>query len=160
MAGWERVFAWALVLLGILLFAALIAAWRRRQGEPDAFPFVSRRPLTARELVLYERLTKALPQVLVLPQVALSRFLDVKPGFNAVAWNNRINRMTVDFLVCLPDATIVAAIELDDRSHDTPARIRSDAKKSKALASANVKILRYRDLPTEEVIRGDFLGRQ
>jgi len=37
---------------------------------------------------------------MVLAQVQLSRVLGVKKGFNPREWNNRINRMSYDFVVC------------------------------------------------------------
>jgi very-short-patch-repair endonuclease len=65
--------------------------------------------------------------------------------------------MTVDFLICLPDSTIVAAIELDDATHNTAERVIADAKKSKALQSAGIMLLRFQDLPSERELRQVFL---
>lgn len=150
---------WLLFLFILLAIAALFAfALRSRTtGERARFPFSQCRPLTEREQVLYWRLRKVLPGQMILAQVAISRILRVDQGNDARAWLNRVNRMTVDFLVCLPDASIVAAIELDDASYLAVDRITADAKKEKALASAHVKLLRYRELPSEDEIRTAFL---
>jgi very-short-patch-repair endonuclease len=107
--------------------------------------------------VVYWRLRKVLPEQMVLSQVAVSRFLRVEKGHDFRGWLNRVDRMTVDFLVCLPDGTIVAAIELDDNSHDLDERVLADAKKTKALESAGIKLLRWRELPTEADLRRAFL---
>ena len=48
--------------------------------------------------------------------------LGVKQGFNFNEWNNRINRMSLDFAVCHKDSTIIAAVELDDKSHEKASR--------------------------------------
>ena len=95
---------------------------------------------------------------IVLAQVQLSQVLGVKKGFNVRAWNNRINRMSLDFLVCLKDATIVAAVELDDKTHDKASRIEADAKKEKALSAAGVAIVRWHvsGLPDAAAIRQAF----
>jgi very-short-patch-repair endonuclease len=143
------------VAIGILLTVLRLRA--RGYGEPERFPFEGCRPMSERELVLYWRLRKVMPDQMVLAQVALSRILRVQRGHDARRWLNRIDRMTVDFLVCLPDGTIAAAIELDDASHDVERRRLADAKKSQALASAGIKLLRYREPPNEIEIRRVFL---
>jgi very-short-patch-repair endonuclease len=126
-------------------------------AEPERYPFEQTRPLSDREQVLYWRLRKVLPDQMVLAQVALSRIVRVEKGHDFRAWLNRINRMTVDFLVCLPDGSVVAAIELDDASHDIDERLLADARKDKALASAGIKLLRFREIPTEQELRKAFL---
>jgi very-short-patch-repair endonuclease len=146
----------ACVLLGIAAVAALLFARRRREPEAS-FPFEQCRPLTEREQVLYWRLRKVMPDEIVLAQVAMSRILRVRKGHDARAWMNRVDRMTVDFVVCLPDGTIVAAVELDDASHGSPVRIARDDKKNKALAAAGIKLLRYANVPDEAQLRKAFL---
>ena len=68
---------------------------------------------------------------------------------------NRINRMSFDFVVCSKDATVVAAIELDDRSHETPDRIEADGKKSRAADGAGIRLVRWnvKALPDDSDIR-------
>jgi very-short-patch-repair endonuclease len=144
-----------IVLLGLAAAAALFLARRSRAAEP--FPFEQMRPLTQREQVLYWRLRKVLPEEIVLAQVAVSRILRVKKGHNVRAWMNRVDRMTVDFVVCLPDGTIVAAVELDDASHGSPVRIARDDKKNQALQAAGIKLLRYANVPDEDQLRKAFL---
>ena len=58
-----------------------------------------------------------------------TRAFGVKKGFNFHEWNNRINRMSYDFLVCAKDSTVLVAIELDDKTHDTVARAAADARR-------------------------------
>ena len=64
------------------------------------WPFYVKKPLSQPEQVLYHRLVKALPDHIVLAQVQVSRVLGVKKGFSFNEWNNRINRMSYDFVVC------------------------------------------------------------
>ncbi|NOT67106.1 MAG: DUF2726 domain-containing protein [Methylophilaceae bacterium] len=63
-----------------------------------------------------------MPECIILAQVQLSQVFGVKKGFNFHEWNNRIHRMSLDFLVCLKDSTIVAAVELDDKTHERVSR--------------------------------------
>ncbi|GLR13708.1 hypothetical protein GCM10007907_24980 [Chitinimonas prasina] len=110
---------------------------------PSHWPYYAKRPLSQPEQVLYYRLIQALPGFVVLPQVGLSRFLGVKKGNNVSEWNNRINRMSVDFLVCDKAMQIVAAIELDDATHTRADRQKADAKKDQVLKSAGIMLLRW-----------------
>jgi hypothetical protein len=157
-----------LSLAMLLLSAVCLVVFRRwlrsRVAADDApdiagpWPFFQKRPLTPVEQVLYFRLVATLPECMVLAQVPLSRFLGVSPGHNFQAWMNRINRMSVDYLVCLKDATIVAAIELDDQTHARSDRKVADEKKSKALADAGIVLIRWQagSLPDEAAIRAAF----
>ena len=133
------------VILAFVAGATLVVLRARSQNTLPAgrWPFSLRRPLSEPEQVLYYRLCHALPDHLVLAQVGLSRFLTVKKGHDPRSWHNRINRMCVDFLVCNKDASVIAAIELDDASHQRPDRVSADEKKERALDAAGVRLLRW-----------------
>jgi hypothetical protein len=149
----------AVALIVIVLGAGIALAVLRARSSDAAstghWPFSLRRPLTEPEQVLYFRLRQALPDHMVLAQVGMSRFLAVRRGHNARAWYNRINRMSVDFLVCTKDASVVAAIELDDASHQQPDRASADAKKELALKAAGVRLVRWKvsAMPDEAAIQ-------
>lgn len=147
----------------MLAFAAgvtlvVLRAKSRNSLPAGRWPFSLRRPLSEPEQVLYYRLCQALPDHMVLAQVGLSRFLAVKNGHDPRAWHNRINRMSVDFLVCNKDASVIAAIELDDASHARPDRISADEKKERALEAAGVRLLRWsvEAMPDESAIQAAF----
>lgn len=114
-----------------------------------------KKPITEVEQIFLNRLQKALPGNLILAQVQLSRFIGVKKGFNFNEWNNKINRMSIDFLICRKDAAIVVAIELDDNSHEKPENQRRDEKKNRAIKDAGIKLIRcdVRQMPDEIAIR-------
>ncbi|MEI6648144.1 MAG: DUF2726 domain-containing protein [Actinomycetes bacterium] len=126
---------------------------KRASGVPGAqikkeqgtdWPYFAKNPLTETEQILYWRLVEALPNKIILSQVQLSQILGVKKGYNHHEWWNKINRMSVDFLICNKDSSIITAIELDDWTHARNDRKVADAKKDKALHSANIEILRLR----------------
>ncbi|MBN8766221.1 MAG: DUF2726 domain-containing protein [Thiobacillus sp.] len=146
------------VLLALVFFLAAIFKMKGMPGTAGEWPFYAKKPLTKPEQVLYHRFVSALPECIVLAQVQLSRVLGVKKGFNFNQWNNRINRMSLDYVICLKDSTVVAAVELDDSSHLKPARIEADAKKEKALSAAGITLLRWNvgNLPDEATIRQAF----
>lgn len=137
-------------LLIMLIVALLIKQMRADTVVPDEpWPFYAKKPMTNAEQVLYFRLEEALPDHLILAQVQLSRFLGVAKGNNFHAWNNRINRMSADFVVCKKDGSVQVVIELDDHSHHNEERKNADTKKNKALAAANLPMIRWQvtDMP-------------
>jgi len=143
-------------LAAIAVITSLIVKKKREsRRNNESWPFYARRLMSKPEQILYYRLTEALPEYIILAQVQLSRVLGVKKGHAFNEWNNRINRMSLDFVICRKDASIVAAIELDDKSHEREERRTADAKKDKALKSANIPILRWKnqELPNHETIR-------
>lgn len=147
----------SLALVGVVFF--FVRASRGSPGEPTEYPFEARAPLNERERELYWRLREILPGDIVLSQVGLSRILRVRAGHDFRVWFKRINRMTIAFLVCRPDATIVAAIELDDAAHGEAERRVEDERKARALESAGIRVLRFRETPSEEDLRQALVGR-
>jgi hypothetical protein len=150
-----------LMLVVLAVVAIVFAVLKRRSsaGVGDTpWPFYAKKPLSQPEQVLYHRLVAAMPECIVLAQVQLSRVLGVKKGFSFHEWNNRINRMSLDFLVCLKDSTVVAAVELDDKTHEKTSRVEADAKKEKALSAAGIVLVRWNvsALPDENAIRQAF----
>jgi hypothetical protein len=113
------------LLLGLLLAVVLVVIGRLRPlsgRSPSVWPFYVKRPLSQPEQVLYHRLIRALPDHIVLAQVQVSRVLGVKKGANFREWNNRIYRLSYDFVVCRKDSTVIAAVELDDKTHESADR--------------------------------------
>ena len=152
-----------LVLLACALVAFVVLKKRGLLGGADGpWPFYAKRPLSQPEQVLYHRLVKALPEHIVLAQVQVSRVLGVKKGFNFHEWNNRINRLSYDFVVCGKDSTVLAAIELDDKSHESTSRAETDKKKEKATSAANVQLIRWhvKSLPDHAAIQAAFAKQQ
>jgi hypothetical protein len=151
-----------LVAIVLIALVAIIFAIVKRRGASDVgnvpWPFYAKKPLTQPEQILYHRLVAAMPQCIVLAQVQLSQVLGVQKGFNFREWNNHINRMSLDFIVCLKDSTIIAAVELDDKTHEKATRIEADAKKGKALSAAGIELIRWHvsALPDEPAIRQAF----
>ena len=152
-----------LLILGALIGAALVMNTRKsRDPFEEDRPFYARKLLTPPEQVLYHRLAKALPECIVFTQVQLSRAIGITKGQgpDAIRFVNRIIQKSLDFVVCLPDGTIVTAIELDDSSHKRANRIHADRTKELALKSAGVPLIRWHvaAMPSEEEIRRAIAG--
>lgn len=144
----------------VFLAAALTLERRRAPAAGDVAPrYRQVRPLSGPEQTLYWRLREALPECVVLSQVTFSRFMrpdtgGVAPLAEYRALQNRIAQKTLDFLVCLPDFTVVAAVELDDSSH----RGDLDRQRDQLLNAAGITVIRVSvdDIPTAQRIREAF----
>jgi hypothetical protein len=151
----------AIVFIIIATIILVFLKKRKPSGESNvAWPYYAKKPLSEPEQILYHRLVAALPQFIVLAQVQLSQVVGVNKGFDFGAWDNRINRMSLDFIVCLKDSTVIAAVELDDKSHEKEVRVKADAKKGKALSAAGIELIHWHvsALPDEKTIREAFVN--
>jgi len=145
-----------LAVLFVALFASMfLRALARQRSEERDWPFTAQVPLSHIEQVFYHRLVQTLPDLVVMTQVPLVRFLRVKMGQPWLEWHDRISHESIDFLICDRDFGIIAAIELDDRSHDAAPRQKADVTKNRALAAAHVPLVRWRvtALPNAQTIR-------
>lgn len=90
----------------------------------------------------------------------LVQALRFKRGRRDRAVWNRICQLSIDFLIVRADTSIVAAVELEDSSHRAPRRQDAEARKSHALKSADVALIRWQvtKLPDVESIRSALAG--
>ncbi len=70
------------------------------------------RPLTQDELRALKLLRKALPECLLLPQIALARFISVAKTRSYNQWFGSVGRRCVDFLVCSEQGDVLGVIQL------------------------------------------------
>lgn len=144
-----------ILLMGIIV--TLIV--KKRAGKKDIpsenLPYYAKKVMSKPEQVLYYKLIEALPDHIVLAQVQLSRFLGVKKDYQFHEWNNKINRMSADFLICKKDSSVVAVIELDDKSHEDEKRKQADNKKDKAINSSGLVVIRWnvQNMPDSQKIK-------
>jgi hypothetical protein len=151
-----------LILLGvaaaIVLSLAAAIALLRRPGLTKALPVTAKPLLSKPEQVLYGRLVRAFPGHIILAQVALSQLLVVArrdSSGSAQSISNRFRQLVADFVVCAPDFTAVAVIELDDRSHGRQVQRERDRRKDRFLQAARIKVIRVAvaDIPNEAALR-------
>lgn len=142
-----------LIVILSLFFILLLSGSRRRQTEVakpvrgddlDVWPFMPRDFMTDAEVRFFHQLKQAVPEFLIFSQVGLSRLIECTDEEDEKFWFNRINRMSVDYVLVDPDAQhVLVAIELDDWSHDQDSRAKADLKKDKSLISAGIPIVRF-----------------
>jgi hypothetical protein len=124
---------------------------------PDArWPVAARNLLSDRENSLYQCLLSLYPDHKIFVQVALSQLIDVTEDHPArQSIRNRFSQLVADFVLCRSNLSVVAVIELDDRSHERADRKDADARKNKALADAGIRLVRIPagTLPSEDTLR-------
>jgi Protein of unknown function (DUF2726) len=131
----------------------------RSAGNPlpdEPWPLSARNLLSKREQSLYQRLLSAYPEHKIFVQVALSQLIEIdrkhpKSGSIRALYK----QLVADFVLCRFDLSVVAVIELDDRSHERSDRQYADARKNKALADAGIRLVRVRAgrIPSEDDLR-------
>lgn len=158
----SSIFLLVIVVVAVVSILAVVKAKSQSGIGNEVWPLYAKKPLSQPEQVLYFRLVQALPEYIVLAQVQLSRLLGVKKGNNYQAWFNRINRMSADFVLCKKDSSIVAVIELDDATHQKEDRKAADAKKDKALSSADIRVVRWqaKAIPDVAAIQAEFMPNE
>jgi Protein of unknown function (DUF2726) len=137
--------------------------WRARAGPlgsgrltDDPWPVAAKNLLTEREQSLYLSLLSLYPKHKVFVQVALSQLIDVPEDHpERQSIRNRFSQLVADFVLCHADLSVVAVIELDDRTHLRAERQAADARKNKALADAGLRLVRIPAgrLPSEDFLR-------
>ncbi|MDC7700373.1 DUF2726 domain-containing protein [Vogesella indigofera] len=128
--------------------------------EPSAQPhsplsvFHSKPPLTAREASCYWSLAKNLNgHYIVLPQVAFSAFLFVSGGDSKSDFRRfaTMRQKVADFLIVRNDFSIVALIELDDRSHEN--KKEADRQRDAVIKEAGIRVFRIPRIPDSDKVQ-------
>lgn len=136
--------------------ALAAAAWfAYSRKNRNGYDFRKKKLLSDDGELMYWRLVKALPHHLIFSQVSLLRILS---SSNAEA-RSSISQKTVDFLVCEKDFTLVAAIEIEEKSSNRSKKQADEAKKF-ALDKAGIKLIRWKStaLPNDSEILSRVLG--
>jgi hypothetical protein len=149
------------IVLGVVVAIALVFTsvlpLLRRSGLTKVSPVTAKPLLSQAEQRLYARLVRAFPGHIILAQVALSQLLVVarSDAAGAQSVSNRFRQLVADFVVCAPDFTAVAVIELDDRSHTRLVQRERDQRKDRFLLAAGIKVFRIAvaDIPSEAQLR-------
>ena len=134
-----------LLVVALAVLSVLAAQFKPRDAAlSKPWPLEAKRQLLSeRERALYQRLVQSLPNHIILAQVQLLQVLNFQRGRRTQAIFNRISQLSLDFLILNPDTSIVAAVELGDATHARENRRQADARKSHALQSAGVPLIRW-----------------
>lgn len=148
-----------LIVMGLAVGAAVVvlAILNARLGAPK---FKAKTLLTANELEFFARLEAAVPELRFLAQVAMGALLEpTVPRSQTKAYYRQrgmFSQKIVDFVAQnRHDGSVVAIIELDDRTHDAG----KDAKRDAMLASAGYRTIRWESKfkPNAAAIRAELV---
>ncbi|ULJ63473.1 DUF2726 domain-containing protein [Wielerella bovis] len=149
---------WFIALLLLIFFLFLLPCIILKRKEKNPFkdkkrvlPYFRRPLMTPTELDVYAILLEALPKYMIFSQVQASRVLDVPVNKETYYWFNFVSRLSYDFVICRTDSTPIAAIEIDDSSHDLPERQEVDFRKDRATLTAGVAMIRWKVGETPDV---------
>jgi Protein of unknown function (DUF2726) len=158
----------AMIVAAILVLAIIF--WLRKKAGPAAatednfspadFRLCLTRPLTKNELKVLRLLQSSLPECLLLPQVSLSRFVQVHENRSYHTWFHKVGRRCVDILICTSAGDVLGVVDLEDgasRRGDGAARAASvgTARKIETLRLAKVPVWRFdpSNLPSHGELR-------
>ncbi len=139
-----------LLLTLVLLRMRMRRGPRRGQAARDALDTVaawppdSARVLSVHERQAYELLRRALPNMLVLAQVPLSRFLRVPTRHSYVDWLQRVGSLSADLLVCDAGSRVLAVIDIRSPNETERSRRRHE-RLGRVLKAAGVRVYTWRE---------------
>jgi hypothetical protein len=114
--------------------------------------------LGAAEQTLYYRLIEALPDHVVLAQVAFSQMITVAGGDSDENFKKNLSarQKVADFVICDRSFSVVAVVELDDSTHSAA----KDEKRDAIVTEAGSRTIRWRAgrLPDTADIKRRILG--
>jgi len=148
---------WIVLSVIVLLVIVAIIAIAKYGGEHrDAGAnYKSKQLLTENEKEFFNRLRRALPEYEVFPQVAMGAVLapnvDRSDRRRYYQIRGTFSQKIIDFLICDKTLNVVAAVELDDRTHNA----KRDEMRDAMLMSAGYRVLRWhsKNKPSEAEIR-------
>lgn len=138
------------VIVVVIAIFAVIGKLSTKNSKQQPAPIKPKRILTLNEQPTFNRLREALPQHIILAQVAFSALITTKD----YATRNRFNRKIADFVVLDKAYNVIAVVELDDSSHN--GREQEDANRDAMLHEAGYKVIRYKRTPNYEQVIADF----
>jgi hypothetical protein len=110
------------------------------------------RPLTHGELRMLLHLRKALPECLLMPQIALARFMNVTHSKSYNQWFGSVGRRCVDFLVCSEQGDVLGVIQLHNPKSKKAANVSEGTqRKLRVLESAEIPVWQIAADPLPDV---------
>ena len=119
--------------------------------------YIKKTLMNKSEIEFFEKMKNGLKGLYVFPQVSMNQVLNVEQQKD---YKDRIPFWSkiIDFVVCTPTCQIIAMVELDGPSHDTPEKKNTDNERDAMLEEAGYIVIRYdwRKEITEAQLNKDF----
>ena len=140
----------------MLLMLLMLLGLRRRQRKTTrapatetldtviAWPPAAARVMSIDERQAYDLLRRAMPGLLVLAQVPLSRFLHVPSRYSYADWLHRVGSLSADMLLCDAGTRVIAVIDIRAVEESARSKRRHD-RMARVLSAAGIKVLTWRE---------------
>lgn len=139
-----------LIAIMVLAILSVLKKGESKNRNAKRNPIKGKRIITMNEQPTFMKLKEALPEHIILAQVAFSAFMTAQ-GYTT---RNLFNRKVADFVVLDKAFNIVAIVELDDSSHKGKEKF--DAERDALIHEAGFKVIRYKRTPELVQIHRDF----
>ena len=158
------------LLAAVLILLTLLALRMRQRRAPRskqtardaldtvvAWPPDSARVLSIHERQAYDLLRRALPGMLVLAQVPLSRFLRVPTRHSYTDWLQRVGSLSADLLLCDSGSRVLAVVDIRAPQETDRSRRRHE-RLARVLKAAGIRVYTWREgqLPTLSELRNSI----
>ena len=133
-----------ILLLLILLYLKKIR--NKYSQKVRYYPYRRKHLLTKTEYRFYKELRGVCDKknIIICPKVRLEDFIDVTCAEERAKYRGYIKSRHVDFILCDNDLNILAAIELDDYSHNSEGAIRIDEFKDNLFKQIGIPLNRIK----------------
>ena len=129
-----------LIVIAAIALVVLVVKAKPRSRKASG-ELTARNPLTPREQAMFFRLQSALPEHVILAQVAFSSLLTTRDR----PTRSTFDRKVCDFVVCSKAFQVIAIVEIDDASHR--GREGQDARRDALLENAGYRVVRFPQVP-------------
>jgi Protein of unknown function (DUF2726) len=135
-----------LIVVMVLKFLTYLLGRNKAAKQKNSpMPYKMKNLMTPTELILFTRLVAAFPDYFIMSQVHMGQILNIPKGLDDhKSWLNKINQLSLDFVICDKESKPLCVIELDDASHLAKSRIVTDTKKDLSLQAAGIRIVRIK----------------
>jgi hypothetical protein len=137
-----------LIMISIILIATalLVVVLKQTKASPqqtNKYSYSAKPLLTNNETEMFQKLERTFPEYKILCQVAVNSLIEGRD----FASNGTIKQMSVDFVLIDVNLNVIAAIEIDDKSHERADRTKADATKNEAFRQSRIKLIRWKAVP-------------
>jgi hypothetical protein len=139
---------WIAILIGLLLFAAAVFAWRytRQQSSGRDDRYTAEKLVEPEQAKMLAYLRDTFPGQVVIPNVPLKSMLSIRRASDRKRAEQRLEQHKVDYVVCNPDGHPAFAFDVEQyHLSDAKGKAFQAKLKNRILKSAGVRLVYIKD---------------
>ena len=142
---------WVLLTAVVIVSVVGCVVWVKRRNAAEVWSLAPIELLSARERELHRLLLLQYPDHHVFVNLTLSQLIAALPdSANRETINQHLQQQIVPFVLCRPDYSVMAVLELSEGSRLTRGMQPQESKTAKALHSAGLRLVRVAPGPLPE----------